>query len=134
MIPTSTSSSSTKNRHQQPNRHQHYYREPSAQIQDADADQHDQEYEEMNSGRPTSRQQTPASTHTRTSIEQLPVQAQGHGLLTLLGTDLDVYVAQHMDEYETEQVKWATCGIEEWVKHADGKMLLPRQTDSMDAG
>ncbi|KIM85059.1 hypothetical protein PILCRDRAFT_380146 [Piloderma croceum F 1598] len=116
MIPTSTSSSSTKKRHQQSNRHQHYYREPSAQIQDADTEQHDQEYEEINS---RSRQQTPASTHSRTSNEQPPVQAQGHGLLILLGTDLDVYVVQHMEEYENEKVKWATCEIEDWVKHAD---------------
>jgi len=134
IIPTSTSSSSTKKRHQQLNRHQHYYREPSAQIQDANTDQHNQEYEEMNSCRPTSRQQTPASTHSRTSNEQPLVQAQGHGLLTLLGTDLDVYVEQHIEEYETEKVKWATCEIEEWVKHADGKMPLPRQEDSTDAG
>lgn len=122
---TSTPSSSTKKRHQQPNRHQHYYREPSAQIQDADTDQHDQEYEEMNSRRLMSRQQTPVSTHSRTSNEQPPVQAQGHSLLTILGTDIDVYVEQHMEEYEAEKVKWATCEVEEWVNHANGKMLFP---------
>jgi hypothetical protein len=122
---TSTPSSSTKKRHQQPNRHQHYYREPSAQIQDVDTDQHDQEYEEMNTRRLMSRQQTPASTHSRTSNEQPPVQAQGHSLLTILGTDIDVYVEQHMEEYEAEKVKWATCEVEEWVNHANGKMLFP---------
>jgi hypothetical protein len=133
IIPTSTSSSSTKKRHQQPNRYQHYYREQSAQIQDADTNQHDQEYEETNSRRTTSCQQIPASTHSRTSNNQPSVQAQGRGLLTFLGTDLDAYVVQHMEEYETEKVKWATREIEEWVEHANGKMLLPRQ-DSTDAG
>jgi NAD-dependent DNA ligase len=134
IIPTLTSSSSTKKRHQQLNRHQHYYHELSAQIQDANTDQHNQEYEEMNSHHPTLHQQTPASTHSRTSNEQPLVQAHGHGLLTLLSTDLDVYVEQHIEEYETEKVKWATCEIEEWVKHADAKMLLPRQEDSTDTG
>ena len=48
-------------------------------------------------------------------------QTQEHALLTLLGTDLDSYVAHHIEEYEAEKVKWTGCETEVWVKGADGK-------------
>jgi hypothetical protein len=103
--------------------HQHYYRESSTQIEDPDlTDEYDHEGQNHQSRHSASsrnsRQHTPASSHP-----QAQTQPQDHALLALFGTDLDKYVAQHMQEYDTEKEKWVECEMEEWVKGADGTLL-----------
>lgn len=39
---------------------------------------------------------------------------------SILELDLQVYIDRHMEEYDTEKLKWSTCEMDEWVKGADG--------------
>jgi hypothetical protein len=123
---TGTTDPSTSQNRKQQNRH--YYREPSAQIQDADPNEQDDElhHKELTTHRSTSRQRTPASNRARSSkeIPQHPAPIHGHALFALFGTELDTYVAQHMDKYDSDKAKWASCTKEEWVKGADGMVLF----------
>ena len=38
----------------------------------------------------------------------------------LLGTDPDVYVKNHMENYDEMMLRWANCTVEEWKAGADG--------------
>src|SRR6267154_5026309 len=120
-----TDPSTNQNRKQQ---NRHYYREPSAQIQDADPNEQDDElhHKELTTHRSTSRQCTPASNRARFSkeIPQHLAPIHGHALFALFGTELDTYVAQHMDRYDNDKAKWASCTKEEWVMGADGMVLF----------
>jgi hypothetical protein len=63
-----------------------------------------------------------SSTHLRliSASRPTPNLSLEPALPTLLGTDLDSYIAHNMEEYEAEKVKWIGCEIE-WVKCVDSK-------------
>jgi hypothetical protein len=81
---------------------------------------------------------TRASTRPRASKPkehpQAPSAIQEHSLFTLFGMDIEAYVMHHMDEYEAEKARWAGCGMEEWVKGADGEALMLCYLERMKLG
>lgn len=39
---------------------------------------------------------------------------------TILDLDSNAYVENHMQQYDQEKAKWASCSMDDWVKGADG--------------
>ena len=47
-------------------------------------------------------------------------EASHAALSRFLGIDMERYLAEHIDYYESEKARWADCTVDEWKNGADG--------------
>lgn len=97
--------------------HARHYRESTPRIQDADEEDGSEQEHEQNEDQFLSPSQ---AQHHSKSVQQSPAHAP-ITLSTIFETDMDMYVACHIKQYEAERKRWAECSTEDWVHGADGE-------------
>ena len=48
-------------------------------------------------------------------------QTRDEPAFRLFGLDIDAYLSEHVEQYETAKKKWGTCSNDEWKAGATGK-------------